>query len=47
MSKGGFDIPLFICDNIIVETQILADNPDGVSAKELWIALMCQKLISE
>jgi hypothetical protein len=45
--KYGLDTVMLICDNIVVEAQILVDNAEGVSAKELWIALMCQKLISE
>ena len=45
--KYGLDTVLLICDNVVVEAQILVDNAEGVSAKELWIDLMCQRLISQ
>lgn len=45
--KYGLDTVMLICDHIVVEAQILVDNAEGVSAKQLWIDLMCQKLISE
>ena len=45
--KYGLDTVLLVCDNVVVEAQILVDNADGSSARELWIGLMCQRLISE
>lgn len=45
--KYGLDTVLLVCDNVVVEAQILVDNADGSSVRELWIGLMCQRLISE
>jgi len=45
--KYGLDTVLLICDNVVVEAQILVDNAGGFSAKNLWIDLMCQRLVSE
>ena len=45
--KYGLDTVILICDNVVVEAQILVDNAEGVSANPLWIDLMCQRLISE
>lgn len=43
--KYGLDTVLLICDNIVVEAQILVDNAEGGSARDLWIQLMAERLI--
>lgn len=45
--KYGLDTVLLICDNIVIEAQVLLDNADSASAKDLWIQLMTERLISE
>lgn len=45
--KYGLDTVMLICDNVVVEAQILVDNAEGVSANPLWIDLMCRRLISQ
>ena len=43
--KYGLDTVLLICDNTVIEAQILVDNAEGGSARDLWIQLMAERLI--
>lgn len=45
--KYGLDTVLLICDNIVIEAQVLVDNAEGVTARDLWIELMAERLTNQ
>jgi len=42
--KYGLDTILLMSDNILIEAQVLLDDPDSTTAKDLWIDLTVRKL---
>ena len=47
--KYGLNTILLVCENTLVEANVLVGRGDGSQAEavDLWIELMCRRLISE